>query len=109
MHGKKCDVFEHGWCRPCWTTRSLEENWQIPKYFLLNWAASAKFRRVSTTNDTYIDTVRLVSSRKCVLAYAFAVNQEQRGISCSYLQVAGSCGAEQIQLRASALGAVKTL
>ena len=59
MHGRKCAAFQHGWCRPCWTARSLEENWQIPKYFLLNWAASAELRRVYTTGDANIGTVRI--------------------------------------------------
>jgi hypothetical protein len=59
VHGRKCAAFQHGWCRPCWTARSLEENWQIPKYFLLNWAASAELRRVYTTGDANIGTVRI--------------------------------------------------
>ena len=59
MHGKKCAAFQHGWCRPCWTARSLEENWQVPKFFLLNWADSAKLRRGLTTSKENIGTVRI--------------------------------------------------
>ena len=25
VHGRKCAAFQHGWCRPCWTARALEE------------------------------------------------------------------------------------
>jgi hypothetical protein len=44
---------------PCWTARSLEENWQVPLCLLLNWSASAKLRRVSTTIEANIGTMRI--------------------------------------------------
>ena len=86
MHSRKCAAFQHRWCRPCWTVRSLEENWQIPKYFLLNWSASAKLRLHNWRSKHW----------HC------AHLEEQRGIARSYLQVAGCGGAARIQLRASA-------
>ena len=51
----------------------------------------------------------MVSSRKCALAYAFAVNQETERFARSYLQEVGGGGAARIQLRASAREAVKEL
>ena len=51
----------------------------------------------------------MVSSRKCTLAYAFAVNQETERFARSYLQEVGGGGAARIQLRASAREAVKEL
>ena len=50
-----------------------------------------------------------MSGLKCALACTVAGNQEQRGITRSYLQVAGCGGAARIQLRASAREAVKSL
>jgi hypothetical protein len=50
-----------------------------------------------------------VSSRKCALTYAFAVNQETERFSRSYLQEVGGGGATRIQLRASARETVKAL
>ena len=51
----------------------------------------------------------MVSSRKCALAYAFAVNQETERFARSYLQEVGGGGAARIQLRASEHEAVKGL
>ena len=106
MHSRKCAAFQHRWCRPCWTVRSLEENWQIPKYFLLNWSASAKLR-LHNWRSKHWHCAHLVSSLKCALACTIAGNQKQRGISRSYLQVAGCGGAARIHVRASVRGAVK--
>ena len=51
VHGRKCAAFQHGWCPACWTTRSLKENWQVPRCRLLNWAAGVMLRRVLTTSE----------------------------------------------------------
>ncbi len=106
VHGRRCDAFQHGWFRPCWTARSLQENWQIPKYFLLNWSSSTQIRRVCTTGE---HCAYLVSSLKCALTCIVAGNQEQRGIARSYLQVTGCGGAAPIQVRALTRGSVRSL
>jgi hypothetical protein len=59
VYGKKCAAFQHGWCSSRWTARSHEENWRIPQYVLINWAASAMLRRVCTTGEANIGTVRI--------------------------------------------------
>ena len=87
MHGKKCAAFQHGWCRPCWTARSLEENWQVPKFFLLNWADSAKLRRVSTTSQENIGTVRIwCPASNAPLRVRLQATKAKR---CSHVSTAG--------------------
>ena len=66
MHGRKCAAFQHGWCPACWTTRSLKENWQVPRCRLLNWAAGAMLRRGLTTSEANIGTVRIWCPAKSV-------------------------------------------
>ena len=109
MHGRKCAAFQHGWCRPCWTARSLEENWQIPKYFLLLSCQCNDPPRIHNWPGKHWHCAHLVSSLKCALSCTVAGNQKQRGITGSYLPVAGCGGAVRIQLRVSVRRAVKVL
>ena len=56
---EKVSCLQHGWCPACWTTRSLKENWQVPRCRLLNWAAGAMLRRGLTTREANTGTVRI--------------------------------------------------
>jgi hypothetical protein len=115
VHGKKCASFQHGWCSSCWTARSLEENWRIPRYFLLIDRPMCSAAYAQLARQTLALCALGVQPKMRPGVYVCR-QPRQRGVA-AYPQLAGTLkslmatcgGAKRSQLRASARGAVKVL